>query len=362
MKITVLFLALLICIPVCRSEDAIASFGKQTTVIPANKHGLQFFPDAPISIISTSPPTFLMAVGVTNSKGVVGTYLMKGKTFETAKPVGISVRPSGRTDTYDETCTGVGGIYLDKQNKQILAFMNCENATEYPSPTTPYRFYATCGLAISKDGGNTFQKVGPFLTGRLEDSNWKGAAQGNAMPSVCVDHTGQWLYAYYTEHSRENPATGQTRSVITCMARSKVKDGGKPGTWFKYYEGSFGEPGLGGKDTEVADCWAAHVTYIPEIKKYIMMGLRDGICYFSSDDGVNWSEKRELMGEHCLRIPENKNEPVYNTPSLIIESAKETEAKGTLFYGFTPNSRVSMHLAKCPVSFTVNSPIQTVAR
>jgi hypothetical protein len=68
------------------------------------------------------------------------------------------------------------------------------------------------------------------------------------------------------------------------------------------------------------------------------------------------------MGEHCLRIPENKNEPVYGAPSLIIESAREKEAKGTLFYGFTPNSRVSMHLAKCPISFTVNSPIQTVAR
>jgi hypothetical protein len=198
-------------------------------------------------------------------------------------------------------------------------------------------------MAISKDGGNTFEKLGPILSGKPVDPNWKGTAQGNANASVVVDHTGEWLYAYYTEHSRVDPATGKQRSVITCMARSKLSDGGKPGTWKKYFKGKFNEPGLGGRDTEVANVWAPQVTFIPQLNKYVMLGMRGGIGYLTSDDGINWSSPTALVVredefnvgylEHYRSIAKSKPEKC-GSPSLFLRGVSDGIVDGELLYCF----------------------------
>lgn len=338
-------------------QNIVAKCGKQTVIIPPNnRFGFQHFPDAQPVVLSKSPANYLMTVGMQHGKGIGTTFVMQGPTMEKAVPVRVALRPSGTKDTYDETHAGIGGMYIDKDKDEILVFFNAERAVELPTPQGGrYRSYASCGVAVSKDKGKSFEKLGPYLSGRPLDPDWQGNCQGNACPSICVDHTGQWLYCYYHEHSRKNPATGQNRSVIICMARSKITDSGKPGTWQKYYEGDFSQPGLGGFDSEIADMFSPHVTYIPEMKKYILMGARDGPAFCHSDDGIHWSPRIDLFGEHCIRVPENANEPVYSACTFVLESASSSEAKGTLLYTFSPNEKVPGHFVSRPVTFSLQN-------
>jgi hypothetical protein len=278
------------------AADLTAIVGKQTIVMSSGQHGFNYFPDEPVNVINRLPLRFLMVVGSR-------TILMEGPSFESAVPSKVVLEPSKSAGAYDEHYAGISGVFIAKNRKDVLGFFHAEKPTGGNDGEGTTRFYATIGLAISHDGGNTFNKIGPILSGRPEDPEWKGTAQGNGDVSVCLDHTGQWLHAYYTEHSRQDPATGKARSVITCMARSKVTDGGKPGTWKKYFNGSFDEPGLGGKDSEVANCWAPQVTYIASLKKYVMMGSRGCVGFFTSDDGVKWQDPTVLFEMDDVRWP-----------------------------------------------------------
>ena len=54
-----------------------------------------------------------------------------------------------------------------------------------------------------------------------------------------------------------------------------------PGSWQKYFEGRFGEPGLGGRETPVvsahhldeASVSQAHVAHSRELERYVMVAV-----------------------------------------------------------------------------------------
>jgi hypothetical protein len=308
------------------ARELVARLGERQTVIPDGKFGFHYFPDEPVGVIGRSPLRFLMVVG---NK----TVLMEGESFEAAKPVKDVLAPSTDPKAFDGQYAGISSVLLDSTGRELLGFYHAEKSAGGTNREGVHRFYASVGLATSADGGKTFVKVGPVLTGRPEDPAWKGTAQGNADVSVCRDHSGKWLYAYYTEHSRRNPATGKSRSVITCMARCRVEDRGQPGTWKKYFEGSFSEPGLGGKDTEVANCWAPQVTYVPELKKYLMVGSRGGVHLLASDDGIAWQHQGVLFVMDDVPLVDHE---IALHPGLHIEKASPSKIEGHLFYAYSP--------------------------
>ena len=183
--------------------------GERTTVLKKDQFGFNAFPDLPISVIDRRPLRYLLTVGWQGS-----TYLMEGNSFESSRPVKKVLSPSQKSGAYDEKYAGIGSSVKLPQNGEILSFVHGEQHTGGMKDGV-YRFYATVGLVVSNDGGRSFSRVGPVISGRPQDPNWKGTAQGNANASVIIDHTGKWLYAYYTEHSRRDPASGRVRSVVT---------------------------------------------------------------------------------------------------------------------------------------------------
>jgi len=341
-----------------QAETLKATLGPLVTVIPPNKFGFNAFSDQPISILSKKPLTFLMVVGWSSQPGgpAGSTVLMRGTSFESATPVKVVLTPSPDANAYDGQYAGINCVYTDKQRDELLAFHHCEKPTPKRPGGGPAPFYASVALAVSKDNGMTFTKMGPILTGVPEDPNWTGYAQGNAEGSVTTDPSGKWLYFYYTDHSRADPASGQNRSVITCLARSRVDDGGRPGTWKKYFDGEFSEPGLGGKDSEVTNCWAANVTYVPEMRKYIMVGVRDGLCFFTSEDGIQWSGRTGLTSDEDVYVATNRDKSSAWHPYLLISHASENEAYGHLFYAYAPKADVPIYLVKRRINFTHSTP------
>lgn len=322
--------------------------GEQKTVIPEGRFDFRFFPDQPISVLGTKPLRFLLVVPPR-------TLLMQGPSFETARPVRPVLQGSNRNGAYDQKDAAINSIHIDRDNREILAFFHAERPTGGVGFGGTVRFYASVGLAVSGSEEIDFRKVGPIITGVPEDANSSQTAQGAGEPSACVDHTGEWLYLYYTDHSRRDPLTRKERGVVTCMARCKVSNAGRPGKWEKYYNGAFSEPGLGGRDAEVADCWGASVTYVPELKKYIMVGSRDGICYFTSDDGVRWTKGGTLVEANDVPVI---GEAVAFHPMLHVERGTPGEAVGQLFYAYSP--RFSRPRMQVPghTHFFVKRPIR----
>ncbi len=231
--------------------------------------GLHYFPDNCVSVIDTSP-TYRIIMAAGNS-----TYLLEGKSVEELTGCEKILGPGG-TGEFDNGYAGIAGIYRDESGK-LYGFYHAEDHTDMPTMETGIPgFYACIALTLSEDNGKTWKKVGPVITSS-KPKGWyayEGQADfGIGEPSTVVSKDGRYLYAYYTSHSRVD-----NRGVQICMARVDLdRNAPLPGTWYKYYEGSFSEPGIGGRDSVVvsakhldeAEAVYPHVVYSEYLDLYI---------------------------------------------------------------------------------------------
>jgi len=338
------------------SQECEVDLGPIQTVIPAGKWGLNAFPDGAITVLSSrSPVSFLMSVGYRTSVSPdlqgSSTVLLRGTSFEKATPIATVMR-ADNTNPKEQLAYLSAVIPLAAQ-EAMLGIIYQERSTGGQNAVGTHRFYATTGVALSKDKGATFERLGDIIVGRPEDPASRATAQGSGGGSVCIEPEGRYLYMYYTDFSRLNPANGEQRSVITCMARSLVEEEGRPGSWTKWFNGSFSEPGLGGKDTEIANCFGAAVVYVPEAKRFFMFGIRDGLCLFVSEDGIRWGKRIGLTDDEDVRVPGNEERPMASSPQLVIAQASPTHIKGYLFHSYSPNARVPSYLVKRKITLSL---------
>jgi len=315
--------------------------GEQQTFLGTGAHGLHYFPDAHLTFLDTEPlyRVFLVAG--------VRTWLMEGRDMRSLAPVGDVLRP-GEAGTFDNGYTGIFGAYEHAKSGELLALYHAEDHENMPRlPSGVPGFYACIGLAVSRDRGVTSEKLGPALTGsKPKDVSGRGD-QGVGEGSLLVDATNTYLYCYYTDHSRV-----EGRGVQICVARSPISSRGRRGTWQKYYERAFSEPGLGGRDTPVlsaqhmqADVVFPHVTYVPQLGKYLVVFCivayadlktlqpeTSGIYLATSADGVHWSEPTLMLP--ALTIPRRDHECAWH-PTLAVESVAQGSLKGWLYYAYS---------------------------
>ncbi len=322
-------------------EDRITvELGEPEVLLADGAHGLHAFPDAHLTILDAEPAHRVLLVAG------VRTWLMQGPDMRSLAPIGKVLGP-GDAGAFDNGYAGIFGAH-ETPDGELLAFYHAEDQEDMPRlPNNVPGFYASIGLAVSRDAGLTFEKLGPVLTGSLpKDVNGR-SDQGVGEGALAVDPTNTYLYCYYSDHSRVD-----RRGVQICLARSPLSSNGRPGTWEKYHEGTFGEPGLGGRDTPVlsthkmqADAAFPHVTYVPELGQYLMvfcivayadLGTGEpetsGIYLATSGDGIHWSEpSRVLRG---LTIPWPERECMWH-PALIADSVQDGEIVGRLYYAYS---------------------------
>lgn len=342
------------------------TLGKQQVVFPNGYRGLQYFPDVQMSLLNTKPVTFLVVASES-------TYLMQGRTLEAAVPIKKVLAPGDKT-SFDNGYAGISSTYIDKGKNELLGFYHAEDHVGMPKPAYNPDLkgaYWTVALAVSKDGGQSFAKIGPILTCSITKDKATRETQGVATPSIVNDPTNTYLYAYYTDLTRRKDRF----SGSIALARSRISDGGRPGTWFKYHRGEFSEKGLGGEESPVveppprlpSDIVDPHVTWIPAWKKYVMFctvnaygdfekkkAEQGGIFYCSSDDGIKWTEPKRLIVAHA--VPFLDREYVAH-PCLHVEKVESDKATGWLFYCYSPRwgtaaPRQPHHLARRAVTLT----------
>lgn len=341
------------------SDQISVKTGKERILIPAGRHGLKYFPDQPICILKEEPFTFLLVAN--------GTYIMQGKSFETAVPVGRVLEP-GPAGSFDNNYAGIGGVYNDKTRNRVIGLYHAEDKEGLGiiEANGVQGFYATIGAAEASMQDQTFRKLGAAISADKPKlaKGWEThggpkeswLAQGVGDPTVCIDATGKYLLCYYVEWSNR-----QKRGVQICVARCPVETAGLPGAWQKYYQGAFSQPGLGGHDTPVvsggltADAYTPHVQYVREWKRYVMVfgigvgmeitarplkPVQSGLYVTTSRDGISWSKPVQIERVFSLVIDAQECKV---HPTLILSRATKNRLTGQLLYGYTPRWPDSPH-------------------
>jgi hypothetical protein len=168
------------------------------------------------------------------------------------------------------------------------------------------------GAAVSLDEGKTWQDRG-FVISNPEpvDCNYNNGyfTGGSGDFSVILGPTGRNLYILYSNYA--GPLTEQGIGV----ARSRIEDKAQPGTVFKYFNGTWTEPGLGGRTTalfpsttgwigpHVNSYWGPSVHWNSYIESYVALlnhtdGIyweQEGVYITFSSDLVTWTEPLRIM-------------------------------------------------------------------
>ncbi|MCB0017707.1 MAG: hypothetical protein KDE09_07945, partial [Anaerolineales bacterium] len=159
------------------------------------------------------------------------------------------------------------------------AWYHAETACNYPET------HKSVAYAESYDGGQTFIKpnypANQVITAPANYTHPDEDDEGDHH----VLQVGNYLYLYFIP----------SRDWQLRLARSHIDDGGLPGTWHKYYNGSFSEPGLGGESSPLdptgalTRSWISFNTYLNAYMGFSYVarnGEFAGFGFTMSPDGI----------------------------------------------------------------------------
>ena len=174
------------------------------------------------------------------------------------------------------------------------------------------------GAVVSYDGGNTFYDQGIMLaSGDAVDCNAKNGffAGGHGDFSVVTDRDLKYFYFFFTNYGGEVAGQG------VAVARLAMEDRINPvGAVRKYFDGSWAEPGLGGRVTPVFPAavswqrsdtnsfWGPSVHWNTHLETYVVL-LNHACCK------PNWPQE----GIHISFNPDVSNPAGWTQPEKILQ-------------------------------------------
>lgn len=225
-----------------------------------------------------------------------------------------------------------GPVYKDDTSGVTIVFSKAEEGYwEYNDVTgidgtRPGGWLGSIRLQVSLDNGKTLYDCGKILTSQVS-SNPTGAVTGPIFITDSITNVafaikrGDYLYAYY---GSDKNGTGVNDFAALAVARasySSVIDSALNKTvcpWYKYYNGGFTEPGIGGSSTDLINGYTLarlnHIAgfYSNELDKTVIVfgstarvihnnfflikasEIDDNLFAIYSDDGINFSYPHKL--------------------------------------------------------------------
>lgn len=234
--------------------------------------------------------------------------------------------PTGQEATYNTTgpyatrfaeknyCDLIG-VWVDPDTGDWYGIVHNEFT---PSPFGDNQHYDSLDYAVSADHGATWTILGhavtsPYSTVRGDTAAFPNQTYdyGDGDPRLYVDYSTGYFYMFYM--SRIVDKADKTTVTEEHVARAPIKDKMATGSWTKYYDGSWSQPGLGGKESELMPTTPSGTGY-----------LAAGDDYSPSDTGT----VPDLINKGELRTTPNQDMVVSWDPYLGAYLA----LKGDTFY------------------------------
>ena len=203
-----------------------------------------------------------------------------------------------------------GPIYKSDRSGLLLMFYHAEI---YTSPPDWLPFYSELGLARSMDGGMTWKDLGRIITPHASVTSEYFQISHRAWDVGWGAYAivGEYFYLYFKDLLH---AGDQFRPVNLAVARAKIEDvldaakkGSDVARWEKFYQGSWAEPGIGGRSSPLTEndresFTMSDVAYSSDLKKYIGIVIGEpwpntNLYWFESADGIHWSNYRKLVDD-----------------------------------------------------------------
>jgi hypothetical protein len=278
-------------------------------------------------------------------------------------PVPLTMCDGIHDQEFDENYAGPGSVLPDPTRPPGNMIMIYEAENHCPGGNNQHSYYATVGFEISSDGGRTWpspvnsefgdaMRHPVFKSAIAEPSTNSNTPLGNAIPSGFIDinERGEaYLYVTYGNHDG-NPADDSLRvgraklgKVYPGFGENKYGIGDAMPIpydkleFFKWYNGGFSQPGIGGLDTSVLPSTGCpgheqmgEITHNDDLGLYMMIF----VCNPSSKGNAAWyystATSLELEDWTVPQLVAN-SERAITSPCNLIDNT------GSRFDGFYPS-------------------------
>ena len=331
--------------------------------------GMWNVPDMHTAVLQQPDESYLLWItGDIGTRGLGSVAMLSTNDFLTYKNAGPGTptkaepvfHPSCRSEdeapsckqNYDADYVGANSVITAKNGKDLLMFYEAGNRTSESNPTNEDSGgweYNVMALARSADNGLTWRRQGVVLSGRdPKPASKPGTGQpGISEPGAIVVNGFIYMVYQYIPNQDSEP---EAPSVIE-VARAPVASDGMPGSWTKYYNGSFGsQPGLGGLGSPVVttgkgtgctrpvQVWPVYSTYLDA---YVLLFLANEGWFFSTStdlvkwtppaqflDMTMWREDQPMDWNYILVTPGNPGDVIDRTGYVLYASASSRKESG----------------------------------
>ncbi|QTE02790.1 hypothetical protein S1361_35990 [Streptomyces cyanogenus] len=187
--------------------------------------------------------------------------------------------PTGREATYAPSGSGyaqrnycdLSGIWADPDTGDWYGLVHNEFT---PQPFGDGLHYDAVDYAVSTDQGRTWTIkdhviTSPYSTERGDTTAFphETYSYGDGDQRLFVDAASGYLYVYYG--SRIVDKRGGWKAFHAHVARAPIAAKMAPGSWRKWYDGAWSQPGTGGQESNIVPVDAGHPTgYTPAEDEY----------------------------------------------------------------------------------------------
>ncbi|MEU2926804.1 RICIN domain-containing protein [Streptomyces sp. NPDC007251] len=187
--------------------------------------------------------------------------------------------PTGREATYAPSGSGyaqknycdLSGVWIDPDTGDWYGLVHNEFT---PQPFGDGLHYDAIDYAVSTDRGRTWTVkdhviTSPYSTRRGDTTAFPNQtySYGDGDQRLFADAASGYFYVYYG--SRIVDKNGGWKAFYEHVARAPMSAKMAPGSWRKWYDGAWSQPGTGGKESNIVPVDAGHPTgYTPVSAEY----------------------------------------------------------------------------------------------
>ena len=185
-----------------------------------------------------------------------------------------AVKDSSFTQPHgDDVYWLMGGIWVDNG----IWYSPVHVEFNYRDTDSGKTWFRKIGIATSNDKGATWHYWTDIITSN-HSYNWdEGTSDyynyGPGGQHIYVDTAGGYIYMYYSV-AWATKDSSYIQWPTERVARSPISAKMDAGSWTKWYNGTWSEPGLGGKDSDInmVGTNEPHISYNTYLGKYIAIG------------------------------------------------------------------------------------------